>query len=116
MITNKKVLMKRGFQKKCPSCGKFPLFKKFLKTYKKCKSCGINLSSYRSDDGPAYVTILIVGHIVIPLLLLTEKELKPSMVFQMTFWPILTVVLSLWLLPKIKGAFIGFQIGVNNKT
>ena len=38
------------------------------------------------------------------------------MVFQMTFWPILTVVLSLWLLPKIKGAFIGFQIGVNNKT
>lgn len=108
--------IKRGFKKKCPACGEVPLYIEFLKTYKKCTSCGIKLSNYKSDDGPAYLTILIVGHIIIPLVLLAEKKLSPSIYFQMFFWPLLTLVLSLWLLPKIKGAFIGFQISVDDKT
>ena len=63
------VLIKRGFLKKCPYCGRSPIFIKYIKTFKKCKSCGIALSAYKSDDGPAYVTIFIVGHILIPLIL-----------------------------------------------
>ena len=113
---NKGNYIKRGFKKKCPACGEVPLYIKFLKTYQKCKSCGIKLSNYKSDDGPAYLTILIVGHIIIPLVLFAEKKLSPSIYFQMFFWPLFTLVLSLWLLPKIKGAFIGFQISVNDKT
>ena len=101
---------------KCPACGEVPLYVEFLKTYKKCKSCGIKLSNYKSDDGPAYFTIFIVGHIIIPLVLLTEKNLDLSIYLQMFIWPLFTLVLSLWLLPKIKGAFIGFQISVEDKT
>ena len=67
---------------------------------------------YRSDDGPAYCTIFIVGHILIPAILLSEKYFSPSLTFQMIIWPIITIIFSLWLLPKIKGAFIAFQIFV----
>ena len=113
---NRGSYIKRGFKKKCPACGEVPLYIKFLKTHQKCKSCGIKLSNYKSDDGPAYLTILIVGHIIIPLVLLTEKKLSLSINLQMFIWPLFTLFLSLWLLPKIKGAFIGFQISVDDKT
>ena len=113
---SKAEFIKRGFKKKCPSCGKSPLFSKFLKTFPRCKSCGKNFSLYRSDDGPAYITILIVGHLIIPIVLLVEKKFSPPIVLQMTFWPLITLILSLWLLPKIKGAFIGFQIFVDDKS
>ena len=61
--------LKRGFSKKCPNCGNAPLFSKYVKTLKKCNECGINFLKYRSDDGPAYCTIFIVGHILIPAIL-----------------------------------------------
>ena len=51
----KLILMKRGFNKICPQCAGSPIFKKYIKTYKKCKKCGLKLSDYKSDDGPAYI-------------------------------------------------------------
>ena len=47
----------------------------YIKTYKSCKSCGIKFSNYKSDDGPAYCTIFLVGHLLIPLILIVEKSL-----------------------------------------
>ncbi len=110
------VLIKRGFLKKCPYCGRSPIFIKYIKTFKKCKSCGIALSAYKSDDGPAYVTIFIVGHILIPLILLAEKYFSPPILLQMIVWPVATILLSLCLLPRIKGAFIGIQIFLGDKS
>tara|TARA_B100000886_G_scaffold339544_1_gene305338 strand:+ start:1111 stop:1452 length:342 start_codon:yes stop_codon:yes gene_type:complete len=109
-------MLKRGFSKKCPNCGISPLFPKYLKTYKKCEECGIDFTKYKSDDGPAYCTVFILGHIIIPIILLTEKNFSIPLVFQMTFWPLVTVVSTLWLLPKIKGAFIGLQISVKDSN
>ncbi len=56
---NKLEHMKRGFRKRCPCCGLTPIFKSYVKTYNKCRCCGIKLSDYKSDDGPAYITIFI---------------------------------------------------------
>ena len=64
---NKLEHMKRGFNKRCPCCGLTPMFKSYVKTFNKCKCCGIKLSDYKSDDGPAYITIFIIGHILIPV-------------------------------------------------
>ncbi len=108
--------MKRGFRKKCPHCGKTPIFIKYIKTFQKCSKCGIKLSQYKSDDGPAYITIFIVGHILIPVILLVEKHFSPSLILQMFIWPILTIIFSLWLLPRVKGAFIGMQIFLGDKA
>jgi uncharacterized protein (DUF983 family) len=112
---NRLKYIKRGLNKKCPKCGNFPIFTGYIKTYKSCKKCGIRFSQYKSDDGPAYCTIFLVGHILIPLILLVEKNFSPSVILQMVIWPILTIFLTLWLLPKVKGAFIAFQIFVNDK-
>jgi len=107
--------LKRGFSKKCPNCGKSPIFLTYIKTLKNCGSCGLKFSDYKSDDGPAYCTIFIVGHILIPLILLTEKNFSLSITIQMVIWPIITLVLTLWLLPKVKGAFLAFQIFVKDR-
>ena len=47
--------LKRGFSKRCPKCGKSPIFLTYIKTLDYCKSCGIKFSDYKSDDGPAIV-------------------------------------------------------------
>ena len=83
--------------------------------HKKCFKCGINFSEYKSDDGPAYCTIFIVGHILIPLILLIEKNFSPPTTIQMIIWPFFTIILTLWLLPKVKGAFLAFQIFVKDR-
>ena len=67
--------LKRGFSKRCPKCGKSPIFLTYIKTLDYCKSCGIKFSNYKSDDGPAYCTIFLVGHFLIPLILIVEKNL-----------------------------------------
>ena len=112
---NKIMFLKRGFAKKCPNCGLFPIFLRYVKTHKKCSNCGINFSEYKPDDGPAYCTIFIVGHILIPLILLTEKNFSPSTTIQMIIWPLITIIITLWLLPKVKGAFLAFQIFVKDR-
>ena len=99
----------RGFLMRCPSCGTGRIFRAFLKITDDCEHCNETLHHHRADDAPAYFTILIVGHIVIPMLLAVEVAYKPPMLLHMTVWPILTVVLSLLLLPRIKGALVGLQ-------
>tara|TARA_Y100000813_G_C24135976_1_gene339958 strand:+ start:244 stop:591 length:348 start_codon:yes stop_codon:yes gene_type:complete len=115
MRKNKLKFLRRGFAKKCPNCGLFPIFSKYVKTHEKCSKCGISFSKYKSDDGPAYFTIFIVGHILIPLILLTEKNFSPPILLQMILWPIITIIITLWLLPKVKGAFLAFQIFVKDR-
>jgi uncharacterized protein (DUF983 family) len=68
------------------------------------------LSHHRSDDAPPYVTMLIVGHFVIAGVLATE-ELAPdsSLVIGGAIWTAVAIVSSLLLLPRVKGALVGYQ-------
>lgn len=63
----------------------------------------------RADDAPPYFTIFIVGHIVIPLLLLVERVWRPELWVHFSIWLPLTLLLTLWLLPRTKGATVGMQ-------
>lgn len=97
----------RGWQGKCPRCGKGSLFSSFLKMRSTCPACELALEPYRADDAPAYFTILIVGHVVVPLVLLLERYGdQPPLWFHAAIWLPLSVVLALYLLPHIKGAVI----------
>lgn len=99
----------RGFRMRCPSCGKGKIFRSFLKVADNCPQCGEALYHHRADDAPPYFTMLIVGHIVVPIILATELEYSPAVWVEMTVWPLLTAALSLILLPRIKGAVVGWQ-------
>ena len=88
------------------------MFRAFLKVADHCPACGEELHHHRADDFPAYVVIVIVGHILVPLVLGVETQFAPSYWVHMMLWPASVVVLSLALLQPIKGAIVGLQWAV----
>lgn len=101
--------MLRGWRCRCPNCGTGRMFGRYLKVDDHCGSCGLELSGHRADDAPPYFTILVVGHIIVPLMLLLEQRFQPAEWVHLALWLPLTVLLSLRLLPRVKGALIGLQ-------
>jgi uncharacterized protein (DUF983 family) len=101
--------VKRGFFGRCPRCGQGKLFRAFLKTADNCSECGLDFTPHRADDLPAYLVIVVVGHIVVPLALLVEKEFSPPLVLQWAIYLPLTLFLALLLIQPIKGAVVGLQ-------
>ena len=99
----------RGFAKHCPACGEGALFHHYLSVNDACQSCGTELHHQQADDAPPYLTIFVVGHIVVPLLLIVEKLWHPELWIHFTVWPALTLFLTLWFLPRIKGVVVGLQ-------
>ena len=101
--------MWRGFRGRCPACGEGRLFGSFLKVNESCSGCGEELHHHRADDFPAYLVIVIVGHIVVPLVLAVETHLTPSYWIHLALWLPLTLDLSVALLQPIKGAVVAVQ-------
>lgn len=101
--------MWRGFCRRCPNCGEGHMFTGFLKVVDRCPVCHENLSGHRADDGPAYLTILIVGHLLAPILIYSFVEFRPDPLLLATIFTVGTVALSLFLLPRLKGLVVGIQ-------
>ena len=101
--------LKRGFRGRCPRCGEGKLFRAFLKTADSCSNCGQDFTPHRADDLPAYLVIVIVGHIVVPLALMIETNYSPPVALQLAIYLPLTFVASLVLLQPVKGAVVGMQ-------
>ncbi len=99
----------RGARGRCPNCGEGRLFRAYLKVASPCAACGNDNARYPADDGPAYVTILLVGHLVVaPLLAFPFIWKSPLWLVIGATLPAL-LILILVLLPRIKGAWIGLQ-------
>ena len=101
--------MKRGFRSRCPRCGQGKLFRAFLKVDNHCSVCGLDYTPHRADDLPAYLVIVIVGHIVVPMVLWIETDYAPPVWLQLSIYLPLTLFASLALLQPVKGAVVGFQ-------
>ncbi|MDE1152692.1 MAG: DUF983 domain-containing protein [Micavibrio sp.] len=99
----------RGFMKRCPKCGEGRLFGKQLKVVDTCTHCGEEYFHQRADDFPAYLVILIVGHIIVPLAVYVETTYSPSYWVHLALWLPLTLVMTLGLLEPIKGAIVAIQ-------
>src|SRR6202042_1744314 len=101
--------LKRGFRGRCPRCGEGKLFRAFLKVDDHCSVCDLDFTPHRADDLPAYLVIVIVGHIVVPTILWIETDFSPSVPLQLVIYLPFTLVLSLLLLQPVKGAVVGVQ-------
>jgi len=101
--------LRRGLRGRCPRCGEGKLFRAFLKVDDHCSACGQDFTAHRADDLPAYLVIIIVGHIVVPAALWIETNYSPAVWLQLAIYLPLTFVSSLLLLQPIKGAVVGFQ-------
>lgn len=99
----------RGWRRRCPQCGAGPLLRGYLKVRDTCPVCGEPFHHHRADDGPAYLTILIVGHLMAPSILFVFTTFRPDPMILATTFTIGCVALSLYLLPRLKGLIVALQ-------
>ncbi|HVG49477.1 MAG TPA: DUF983 domain-containing protein [Rubellimicrobium sp.] len=101
--------VRRGLMRRCPNCGEGHLFEGYLKVTDTCPACGEVLRFHRADDGPAYLTILVVGHILAVMMHFIWVTFRPEPLVFATMLTVVAVGMSLWLLPRFKGAIVGYQ-------
>jgi len=100
--------IRRGLRGRCPACGRGRLFRSYLKIVPSCSICGEDLTHARADDAPAYLTLLVVCHVVGAGVLLSDNGWLPPLLSAL-FWLAVTMVSSLLILPRMKGAVVGQQ-------
>lgn len=101
--------MVTGMKCRCPACGEGKMFRAYLKVSDECSNCGEQLHHHRADDAPPYLVIFIVGHIIVGIMLHIEMVHSVApMIYLWTMIP-LTIVMSLLLLPVVKGAVVAAQ-------
>jgi uncharacterized protein (DUF983 family) len=101
--------LKRGLAGRCPSCGEGRMFRSFLKVADHCDVCGEALFHHRADDFPAYLTIVVVGHVIVPLTMYVEIAYAPSYWLHAAIWLPLVVLSSLATLRLLKGLVVAMQ-------
>jgi uncharacterized protein (DUF983 family) len=106
------VAMARGALHRCPACGRGRLYRAYLKPADACPACGEDLSHQRADDAPPYVTIFVVGHLILAAVVGIDILYAWPLWLHATVWLPLTSALCLGFLPVAKGALIGLQWGL----
>ena len=101
--------MRRGFRRVCPKCGEGHLFQGYLTPRPVCECCGVDTGKIYTADIAPYFTILVVGHLIVPGLLLSEQLAHPAVWLQAALWPALALLMTLWFLPRIKGCIMGLM-------
>ena len=74
-----------------------------------CPVCGEEMFHQRADDAPPYFTMVIVCHVIVGGVLVLEQAYAPPTWVHLVLWLPLTVLMSLWLLPRVKGSLVGLQ-------
>lgn len=85
------------------------MFRAFLKVVDLCPGCGEELHHHRADDFPAYLVILIVGHVLVPLVLLAEQAYALPLAAHLALWIPATLLMTVGLLQPTKGSIVALQ-------
>jgi uncharacterized protein (DUF983 family) len=99
----------RGLACRCPACGSGALLEGYARVRPACPDCGEALHHQRADDGPAYLTILVVGHLLAPAIMAVYFGFRPEPWVMIALFVPLCVGLSLFLLPRFKGMLVAIQ-------
>ncbi|MCX7646122.1 MAG: DUF983 domain-containing protein [Rhodobacteraceae bacterium] len=101
--------LRRGWRLRCPACGEGPMLRGYVGVRDACPACGTELHHQRADDGPSYLTILVVGHLLAPVMLWSYTVFRPEPWVLTSAFVAAAVGLSVWLLPRMKGMMVAFQ-------
>jgi uncharacterized protein (DUF983 family) len=99
----------RGLSGRCPKCGQAHIFGGYLKVVESCPACAEPLHHHRADDLPAYLVILLIGHILVPIVCVVELKFSPPIWVSLSLWLPLTTILVFALLQPVKGAVVALQ-------
>ena len=91
---------------RCPCCGEGKLMQSYLKQVEQCSVCGEKLGHIRADDAAPWATLIVVGHVFLPLIFLFNWDWMPLWV-AMTSMSALVVAICLAILPRAKALFVG---------
>ncbi len=92
---------------RCRNCGRGRLFRAYLKQVEHCADCNEALGHIRADDGPPWLTVIIVGHVVVAIAMAVEAYATWPQWWSMAFFSGLALAMVLIILPRAKGVFIG---------
>ena len=101
--------MKRGFLGRCPQCGEGRMFARFLRTAERCDACGEEFHHHRADDLPAYLVVVVVGHVIVGAFMGVEATSTLSTWQHLAIWVPITIISALALLQPTKGAVVGLH-------
>ena len=101
--------MWRGFLCRCPNCGEGKLFSGYLTVAPECDVCREDFTGEEAHDLPPYVTVFVVGHVVVTLLMIAEANTDWSLVTHLVVWSLATVVMCFAMMKPVKGSVVGLQ-------
>ena len=100
-----KTAIRRAVLGRCPACGEGKLFRTYLKQVENCSACGERFGHIRADDAAPWGTIILVGHVFLPLAFTIDLDFMPT-------WGLMVAMaaafsaLSLAILPRSKALFL----------
>jgi len=99
----------RGFRKRCPNCGQGALVVQYLRPTSACPACGTGFDHIRTDDFAPWLTILILGHLLLPAAITVERLWYPPLWVHFLLWVPIGVEMVIVALPRAKGAALGLM-------
>jgi uncharacterized protein (DUF983 family) len=99
----------RGIRNRCPRCDGGQLFRTFLKPVDTCRCCGQDFTHQRADDFPAYLAILVTGHLLAPVMIWLGMETTLSLLAIFSILIVVSVIMLSAMLQPAKGAVIAAQ-------
>ena len=99
----------RGVRCRCPRCGEGQLFRRWLKPVDRCAVCTLDLTPQRADDLPAYIAIIVTGHLLAPVMIALSTEAELSVMTILAIIIPLSVAMLLAMLQPAKGSVIATQ-------
>ncbi|MGV8939671.1 MAG: DUF983 domain-containing protein [Allorhizobium sp.] len=99
----------RGMLNRCPACGEGRLFRAFLKPVDNCAHCGEDMFHQRADDLPPYISIMVLGHVMVGGFMMTDLVFNVSIWVHLAIWVPMTILAALATIQPIKGGVIGLQ-------
>tara|TARA_B100000315_G_scaffold260360_1_gene321129 strand:+ start:2276 stop:2650 length:375 start_codon:yes stop_codon:yes gene_type:complete len=98
----------RGLRRRCPQCGVGRIFSGYLTIEDACPHCQESFEGIRTDDAAPWATILLLGHILAPIVMIVIK-FDISTLPLTIIMAVLALVLALGILPLMKGVFVGLN-------
>ena len=99
----------RGARGRCPRCGEGQLFRRWLKPVERCAACTLDLTPQRADDLPAYIAIIVTGHLLAPVMIALSAEAGLSVMAILAIIIPLAMAMLLAMLQPAKGSVIAVQ-------
>ena len=99
-------VIRRGLARRCPRCGEGATLTGYLTRVPDCSVCGEDFSHISADDGPAWATLIVVGHALAPFLIILGRDER------IPVWAAIAALAAMmlagvwWCLPRFKGLFI----------